>query len=99
MTWKTRTIVFAAVLTGACSDQPSAQDRYEAGLAELAETRRQHMEYELQDLRAEMARAIRSKGFECDRVIAQDQTLLTCQTSRGEVNYRLRANGDIVVER
>lgn len=57
------------------------------------------MEYELQDLRAEMARAIRSKGFECDRVIAQDQTLLTCQTSRGEVNYRLRANGDIVVER
>lgn len=97
---KTVIVVFATLALGVCAEEPDAQDRYEAALGDLAETRRDHMQDELSDLYAVMAREIRGKGHECDRVIRQDEgAVIVCQTSRGEVNYRLRANGDIVTDR
>lgn len=95
-------VAVGALALNACSDQPSAQERYEAGLVELAETRRTHLRYELDDIHAELARTIRSNGFECDRVIYdrdREPALIVCQTPRGEVTYRLHGNGELTVER
>lgn len=86
----------AAALLMACSDEPDAQDRYEAALVDLAETRRAHMQNELDDVRAELARGIQDRGHPCDRVIGGAGAEVICQTPRGEVTYRLRANGDVV---
>lgn len=99
---KTLFLALGALALGACSEEPSAQDRYEAGLVELAEMRRTQLQYELRDIHAELARAIRAKGFECDRIVYdpdREPVLIVCQTTRGEVTYRLRANGDLVIER
>jgi len=97
---KTFLAAFLTLALGACAEEPDAQDRYEAALGDLAETRRDHMQDELSDIYATLAREIRNRGHECDRVIRQDDgAVIVCQTSRGEVNYRLRANGDIVTDR
>lgn len=97
---KTLIAVVSTLALGACAEEPDAQDHYEAALGDLAETRRDHMQDELSDIYVTLAREIRNKGHECDRVIRQDEgAVIVCQTSRGEVNYRLRANGDIATDR